>query len=79
MPPIWVFGLASLGACLAMGVLYHHTTDTIAAQVITVASSLITGAFGVATGHAIGTASRTKVDTGNAPVTINQVDSNPKQ
>lgn len=68
----WILGLCSLGAALGFGVLLHHADVSVSAQVITLASSIVTGAFGAAAGHAVGKAST--VNTGGAPATINTGD-----
>lgn len=57
MPPQWIFGLVGLAVALGFGVLFHRGDATIGASIISLAQSIITGAFGIAVGHSL--ASRT--------------------
>jgi len=54
MDPKWICGLVGMAALLGLGVLFHHAEATVGASVISLAQSIVTGAFGIAVGHAIG-------------------------
>lgn len=66
MPALWVSVLCGVAALLGCGVLFHHADVSVAAQVISLAQSIVAGAFGAAAGHA---AASTKITGG--PVTVN--------
>jgi len=62
MPPKWTFGICCLGTLLGLAALFHHADVATAAQITTLANSLISGAFGAAAGaagHAIYTSRKT--------------------
>jgi hypothetical protein len=70
---LWALLLAFMGVVLAIVVLETKAEATISQAVLSIAASLVSGAIGAFAGHAIG-ASKADVTTGNAPVTINQLD-----
>lgn len=72
---VWALMLALMGAVLAVLVLFHNAGEQTTNQaVLTIASSLVSGALGAFAGHAAGS-TKADVTTGNSPVTINQSDS----
>ena len=71
----WALLLAESGAILAVIALFHPAEPTISQAVLTIASSLVSGALGAFAGHAAASGSKADVTTGNAPITINQSDS----
>ena len=60
--PFWAVLLAFLGVGLAIVALFHPSTDTVSQAVLTIASSLVSGALGAFAGHAVA-ASKSDVTT----------------
>ena len=58
----WVLLIAVQGASIAVIVLFAPSTDNIKLAVLAIGASLVSGALGAFTGHAMATASQKPVD-----------------
>lgn len=65
MSPQWIFGLVGLAVALGFGVLFHRGDATIGASIISLAQSIITGAFGIAVGHQLAKNDLSKLPPGS--------------
>lgn len=67
----WICGLVGLASALGMAVLFHHADASVGANVISLAQSIVTGAFGVAYGHSL---SKNGFDPSKLPPGSSQTD-----